>query len=145
MTPTEYIYWFQGFLELSNAKTLSKKQLEIVKAHLELVLTNVTKTKAWVTPREITSEDIPKDMIKLLSDTCEPMSNIEPLTYCQPIEIEVDKSKLDCAPEVFATQEVTLPPEVRAGLLKKGQEVRSDLHSRLAHHTGPFCSGKRLC
>lgn len=42
MNEIEFVYWLQGFLELSNTKTLNKKQLEMVKKHLTLVLTKVT-------------------------------------------------------------------------------------------------------
>lgn len=37
MRPVDFIFWLQGFLELSDAKTLSAKQLTIVRNHLNLV------------------------------------------------------------------------------------------------------------
>jgi hypothetical protein len=37
MRSIEFIYWLQGFFELSESNTLSEKQVEIVKNHLKLV------------------------------------------------------------------------------------------------------------
>jgi hypothetical protein len=43
MTAQEFTYWLQGFLEISNAKSINEEQLEIVRKHLALVFTNVTR------------------------------------------------------------------------------------------------------
>ena len=37
MTPEQFIYWLQGFFEISNAETITKEQTEIIKNHLNLV------------------------------------------------------------------------------------------------------------
>lgn len=37
MTSRDFVYWFQGFLEISDAKTLDEKQLECIRKHLALV------------------------------------------------------------------------------------------------------------
>lgn len=42
MDAVEFVYWLQGALELGKLETLDKAQLDMVKAHLALVLTNVT-------------------------------------------------------------------------------------------------------
>ena len=42
MTPQEFCYWLQGFLEVSGAKTISAEQVTVVRKHLDLVFTNVT-------------------------------------------------------------------------------------------------------
>lgn len=42
MTPEAFCYWLQGFLELSEAKTLTPQQLKAVREHLALVFTKVT-------------------------------------------------------------------------------------------------------
>jgi hypothetical protein len=44
MTSQEFVYWLNGFLELSEAKTLDERQLKIVREHVSLVLTKVTPT-----------------------------------------------------------------------------------------------------
>jgi len=41
MTPTAFCYWLQGFFELSDAETLSPKQVEAIKNHLNLVFEHV--------------------------------------------------------------------------------------------------------
>ena len=37
MTSRDFVYWFQGLLEIGNPETLTKGQLTIVKNHLNLV------------------------------------------------------------------------------------------------------------
>lgn len=37
MTPNDFCYWLQGFLEISDVKTLTPEQLLVVKDHLQLV------------------------------------------------------------------------------------------------------------
>jgi hypothetical protein len=37
MKSTEFAYWLQGFFELSESNTLSEKQVETIKNHLNLV------------------------------------------------------------------------------------------------------------
>jgi len=39
MTPEQFIYWLQGFFELSDAVSLTEKQVKIIKEHLEYVFT----------------------------------------------------------------------------------------------------------
>jgi len=37
MTTVNFVYWLQGFLELSNENSISDKQLSIIKNHLNMV------------------------------------------------------------------------------------------------------------
>lgn len=37
MKSVEFAYWLQGFLELTNPKTISEEQTEMIKKHLALV------------------------------------------------------------------------------------------------------------
>ena len=37
MKSEQFVFWLQGFFELSESNTLSEKQVEIVKNHLKLV------------------------------------------------------------------------------------------------------------
>lgn len=55
MTSRDFVYWFQGLMEIGNPETLTKEQLTIVKNHLNLVFLheidpslNVGKTKEKV-------------------------------------------------------------------------------------------------
>jgi len=42
MTPQEFCYWLQGFLEISNARKIDADQLTIIKDHLQLVFKKET-------------------------------------------------------------------------------------------------------
>lgn len=42
MTPENFTYFLQGFLEISNAKKLDENQVQIIKDHLDLVFNKVT-------------------------------------------------------------------------------------------------------
>jgi hypothetical protein len=42
MSPENFAYWLNGYLEISGTKELSSDQLKIVQDHLALVLTKVT-------------------------------------------------------------------------------------------------------
>ena len=42
MTTEQFVYWLQGYFELSGAKTLNEEQVKIVKDHIALVLNKVT-------------------------------------------------------------------------------------------------------
>jgi hypothetical protein len=37
MTSRDFCFWFQGFLELTESKELSQKQLETIRNHLNMV------------------------------------------------------------------------------------------------------------
>lgn len=49
MTQEQFIYWLQGFLEISNAQTLNETQIQIIRDHLALVLTKQT-SERWNQP-----------------------------------------------------------------------------------------------
>jgi len=42
MTPNDFCYWLQGFLEISNTKELTNEQLVVIKDHLQLVFEKKT-------------------------------------------------------------------------------------------------------
>lgn len=42
MSEKNFCYWLQGFFEMTEADTLSKKQILMIKEHLNLVFTKVT-------------------------------------------------------------------------------------------------------
>ena len=42
MTPENFVYWLQGYLELSGTKEFTPAQVMIVKEHLALVLNKKT-------------------------------------------------------------------------------------------------------
>lgn len=42
MTPEQFTYWLQGFIEVENPKTLNLRQTKIIKDHLNLVFKKET-------------------------------------------------------------------------------------------------------
>jgi hypothetical protein len=42
MTPEQFTYWLQGFMETADPKSIDEKQTQIIKDHLDLVFTKVT-------------------------------------------------------------------------------------------------------
>ena len=42
MTPEQFTYWLQGFVEINNPETFDKKQTQILKDHLNLVFDKIT-------------------------------------------------------------------------------------------------------
>lgn len=42
MTPENFIYWLNGFFEISGSKNLTDEQVQIIKDHLRLVLEKKT-------------------------------------------------------------------------------------------------------
>lgn len=42
MTPENFVYWLNGFFEISGSKTLAEEQVQVLKDHLKLVLTKKT-------------------------------------------------------------------------------------------------------
>lgn len=48
MTPENFVYWLQGYIELSKEKTLTSEQMQVIQEHLNLVIQNVTKKEITV-------------------------------------------------------------------------------------------------
>ncbi len=46
MQPQDFCYWLQGFLEMSDAKTLDVKQLQVLRDHLNLVFNKQTPNRS---------------------------------------------------------------------------------------------------
>ena len=42
MTANDYIFWLHGFFEISESNTLSEKQVQVIKDHLDLCFSKVT-------------------------------------------------------------------------------------------------------
>ena len=47
MTPENFAYWLHGFFEIGNTETLTKKQTQTIKEHLDLVFDNVPKKSGF--------------------------------------------------------------------------------------------------
>ena len=42
MTPEQFTYWIQGFIEINDPKTIGEKETQIIKDHLATVFNKVT-------------------------------------------------------------------------------------------------------
>jgi hypothetical protein len=40
MTPRDFVYWLNGYLEVSKAETMTMEQVKMVREHLALVMQN---------------------------------------------------------------------------------------------------------
>ena len=50
MDPISFTYWLQGFFEISDAKKLDEKQVQVIKDHLNLVFNKVTPNRKFKMP-----------------------------------------------------------------------------------------------
>lgn len=50
MEAKDFCYWLQGYLELSNANSLTEEQIKQIKEHLNLVFTKVTSSQILTQP-----------------------------------------------------------------------------------------------
>ncbi len=57
MSPENFVYWLQGFLEISNCEhlTLDNTQIKIIQDHIELVLKKETPNYIFPTPQPLTT------------------------------------------------------------------------------------------
>ena len=78
MTPEQFCYWLQGFIELAgdDLKKLDEKRIQIIKDHLDLVFNKVTPDRS----KRVITEEKKKD--KGLEDLIKAMK--EPKVYCDP-------------------------------------------------------------
>ena len=58
MSPENFVYWLNGFFEISGSKTLTEEQVQVLKEHLKLVLTKKT-PDITITPRPFDTTPIP--------------------------------------------------------------------------------------
>lgn len=48
MTPEQFVYWLQGYLEVQNPHTIDNSKIQVIKDHIALVLTKVTPNRSTV-------------------------------------------------------------------------------------------------
>jgi hypothetical protein len=51
MTAEQFIYWIQGFFELSGATALNEEQVKVIKEHIALVLEKKTISSVSSVPK----------------------------------------------------------------------------------------------
>lgn len=78
MTPENFIYWLNGYFEISNSDKLSKEQVQIIKDHLKLCLNKVTPNRTvlndikWNLPAPINVQHPPLMMDGILPQYSSP-------------------------------------------------------------------------
>ena len=73
MTPRDFVYWLQGLFELGNPEKLNKKQIELIKNHLALVLIHESGEPELddpeLEPEEPSDDDVEERLRKALKRT----------------------------------------------------------------------------
>lgn len=64
MSPEQFVYWLQGFFEMTDADSLSKKQVRMIKEHLGLVFMKLTPDYTLTTTNDETQEILVEDEIE---------------------------------------------------------------------------------
>ena len=54
LTPEQFVYWLQGFMEMAEPESLSNRQLNMIKDHLALVFNKKTPDYTVTTTDQIT-------------------------------------------------------------------------------------------
>ena len=62
MTPENFIYWLNGFFEISGCNNLTDEQVQIIKDHLKLVLQKKTPDLIITTRPDLIINNRPFDM-----------------------------------------------------------------------------------
>jgi GH43 family beta-xylosidase len=52
MTPEQFIFWLNGYLEIENPKEINEKQVQIIKDHIALVLKKETPNRHQIIIKE---------------------------------------------------------------------------------------------
>lgn len=97
MNERDFYYWLQGYFELSGSKTLDEEQVKMVKEHMALVATKVTKTvrtEEQATKKEQKTDLPPIDFQKMVDKIFKPEDEKEVTTTCF-------KPKVTFAPKVY--------------------------------------------
>lgn len=54
MTAEQFTYWLQGFMEINDPETLTRRETQIIKDHLALVFKKETPTRTLLTEQPTT-------------------------------------------------------------------------------------------
>lgn len=86
MNAEQFTVWLHGFFEISGAKTLNEKQVQIVKDHLALLFDKVTpdRNKGITTPTPLLIPALIPDYPTVVydKDSENPLPDLLPKTYC---------------------------------------------------------------
>jgi len=59
MTPRDFCYWLQGYMETENPETIDATKTKIIKDHLNLVFNKITPTPPKTELDNISEEEFP--------------------------------------------------------------------------------------
>lgn len=59
MNERDFVYWLQGFFEMTNVENLTKEQVKMIKDHLSLVMEKKTPQLGAPTPIATPTQDWP--------------------------------------------------------------------------------------
>ena len=110
MTPENFVYWLQGFMELQNPETISSEQVEIIQDHLNLVFKKETPIRK--VPLKEKYESLKYNSKEtLLKNYGDPLfeSNYKDLLFgskypCDPLPLPSGVIQKDCIPSSKETQ-----------------------------------------
>jgi hypothetical protein len=69
MTPEQFVFWLQGFMETANPKVVNETQTQIIKDHLALVFNKETPDRREKVNRESTgNEELNKKLEQAIKD-----------------------------------------------------------------------------
>ena len=93
MSPENFCYWLQGWLEIQDPKQITESQVKEIQNHLDLVFTKVTPTVAKVPS---------VGFIRFPEQDCAPLKIVDEQQYCtclsKPEESYFGSRKCSCVP-----------------------------------------------
>lgn len=92
MTPEQFIYWLQGYMEIADPKNVDEKQIQIIKDHISLVLKKETPDRA-VVPQSPLVKGI-EDWIQKSTSPYTPSTGSKGLCLCGSALCSICSSKL---------------------------------------------------
>lgn len=99
MTPEQFIYWLQGFMEVAQPNTLNSTQIKIINDHLNLVLDKKTPDRTWQQP-------LHQDKPPLFPS----LDNKDNIICCTPD----DFSKKYCSSQLEDINKISLPDSLNS-------------------------------
>lgn len=90
MTPENFVYWLQGFFEISGTKNITAEQAKVIKDHLDLVFEKKTPDRKVLAESEEADDDEEDLLEKIAKQSTSrqmypsraPSSFLRSRTYC---------------------------------------------------------------
>ena len=82
MTPEQFCYWLQGYMELADNEGMTEKQVKTISDHLNTVFNKVTPDRSKK-PKQVLNE---KTQREKLQEVIDEMQKNRPITTCNPFD-----------------------------------------------------------